>query len=243
MIRIETARLVRLLTDLSHTTADPTYNSATAGIVLYTVRGYLGDEPGQIDLLVGTSTNGYAVGHTNCSAHGQMPVAMHWPINECRAVIAAFKPRLKESKDHALEIRRDGDEITVGEDPNLFGEGLSLTFTQGPLAKFPRHVWSLLSDVQMVLPDEFERLAPRSDYSAIALEPFVKVAKGRGEPIEVYRYHHRLPQLVQIGHNYRGVISARAGWIDTRGIDAGGAPQGEIYPPTVPLPELEDADT
>lgn len=55
MIRVETAKLVQLLGDLAHTSGE---YGATAGILVHTARGYRGDEPGQMDLLVGTSTPG-----------------------------------------------------------------------------------------------------------------------------------------------------------------------------------------
>lgn len=236
MIRVETAKLVQLLGDLAHTSGE---YGATAGILVHTARGYRGDEPGQMDLLVGTSTNGWSVGHSYVASAGQEPAPMLWPIADARAVIASYKPRLKDNKDHAVEIRRDGNEIVVSEDPNLFGDGLTLRFTEGDLGKYPRNVFAALSDVHLRPGDDFEVARPRTDFTAAQLAPFVAVAKAHSAPVELYRYHQKMPALVQIGWQYRGLLATTHYPDDS---DAAAVPSADVYACALPEPEEDQAD-
>lgn len=234
-MRVETARLVQLLADLEHTTAK-LGGGAAEGILLHSTRGYGGEEVGMTDLLAGTSTSGAAVGHAHVDAYGQLPRPMLWPLADARAVMAAYKPRLASNKEHVLDIEIDGGQIVVREDPDLFGDGLTLRFDGGAVGKFPR-CWRAL-DAPHSESYSDEETQPRSDYLTAALEPFVKVGKARGEPVQLYRYHHRGRVLVQIGDRYRGALTPSSGWIDD-GRD-GDEPAADVHVPD--LPDDEGAD-
>jgi len=230
-VRIPTHELVGLLTDLSLTAADPADSGATAGILLHTARGYLGGSPGKTDVLVGTSTNGYIVGHAHIGCAGQMD-PMLWPVADVRAVIAVLKPLAKD-KNHGVEIGLDGSTIKVAEDPNLFGEGMALTFTGYDVGEFPLDgVRAMLTEVRMSPPEDSAPVAPRTDFDPALVAPFLKVAARRNSLIEIYRYHQRLPVVIQVGPFYRGMLSPFQ-WKD-EDRSAGVAPAGDVYPLAVP---------
>lgn len=225
--RIPTGHLVGLLTDLALTAADPADSGATAAVLLHTARGYFDGEPGKSDLLVGTSTDAFVVGHAHIGCAGQVD-PMLWPIAEVRAVIAVLKP-LGKNADHSVEISRDGDTIKVAEDPNLFGEGLTVTFTGYAVDEWPVDaVRSMLTEVRTTPPADARAVAPRTDFNAARLAPFLKVASRRGRQLEFYRYHQSLPVVVQIGDAYRGVVSP-VGW-DGEDRSSGAWPAGDVYP-------------
>jgi hypothetical protein len=230
MIRIDTKEFVNLLGDLIHT-ADHHSNDA-AGVLLHTSRGYPDPaEPGESDLLVGTSTNGRAIGHTWCAAFGQLP-PMLWRLGDVRAVITVFKVLAKGKKDHTVDIRRDGDEITVAEDPQLFGE-TSVTFAAGSLEKYPRQLWRVLDGTYVSTLDT--DAMPRTDLDTASLAAFARVARRHGATIRTYRYHQRRPILVEIGNRYRGAIVPFR-W-DEQSTAEGHQPDGDLYAPVLPDPD------
>jgi hypothetical protein len=225
VIRIATHALVGLLTDLLHTADDPKTAGATAAIHLHTVRGYDDDHPS--DLLVGTSTDRVVLGHANIACSGQEERPMLWPIGDVQAVMAVLKP-LGKNRDHAVEIRRELESFIVAEDPNLLDDGLSLSFGGLDPADFPTEAWDLLTAARMTPPEGSQPAYPRTDFRADRLAPFQRVATRRNEMVSLYRYHQRLPLLVEIGASYRGVLSP-FGWNDEiKG--AGTAPSGDVYP-------------
>lgn len=237
-LRIVTKDLVGLLGDLTHTAASDPAVGAVAGVLLHTTRGYIGADPGQTTILVGTSTTGRVAGHTYAGASGTMEPAL-WQIEDVRCVVAVLKPRTRDNPDHAVEIRVEDDHVTVAEDPDLFGDGLTLTFGLGSIEDYPRSVWSVLSDVHVRPAPAGEDgpvpAMPRTDFSPGLFDPFVKVGKSRGALIELYRYHQRLPLLVQIGDRYRGAILPYR-W-DGDGTSGGMSPSGDVYPPALPVPD------
>lgn len=234
LIRVKTKTLIELLTDLCHTAhADPTAEPAMAGVLLHTDRGYPDpSEPGESDILVGTSTTYVHTGHTWMQCFGQAS-PMLWSITDVRSVISVFKPLSKKEKEHSLDIRHEGGEVTVAEDPTLFGE-TSLSFHTAALDDWPR-------DRFVVLDRNYEGSADtpstaRTDLDHATLAPLLKVAKRRGEPIQLYRRHQSKPILVQIGGGYRGVVATSRAWIeqDSRG---GEMPGSDLYVPELPEPE------
>ena len=235
-VRIATHELVGLLTDLALTAGDPALSDATASVLLHTARGYDGAEPGQKDLLVGTSTNRYTAGHCHAGCAGQID-PMLWPIGDVKAILAVLKPLAKD-KDHAVEISVEDGKIAVAEDPDLFGERLKVTFSGGKPDDFPHAaVWAVLTNITMtpsssVDEDGVEKpappAAPRTDFTAAFLAPMLKIASRRGELVELFRYHQRLPVHVQIGHAYRGVVLPYV-WQD-KDRSAGVAPSADVYP-------------
>lgn len=241
-IRVATKDLIGLLATLAHTAADLPELGAVAGILLHTTRGYLGDEPGKSGLLVGTSTDTRVIGHTSvlCSGSGE---PMLWPIGEVGAAIKVLQQMSKKDSEHRVEILRDGQQVTLAEDGNLFGAGASFTFDLGDAGKYPRHVWRMLSDAHLrpVVkdPDSGEPIpvGVRTDVAGAALAPFLAVAKARKECIQLVRHHQRLPVQVVIGHNYRGAFRPET-WAED--LDITEFADGAVYPAELPEPLPED---
>jgi S-DNA-T family DNA segregation ATPase FtsK/SpoIIIE len=239
-----TKALLELLGCLVHTASSDPEDGAIAGVLLHTARGERGLEPGRTDLLAGTSCNRLAVGHSYVEAYGQLHRPTLWRIDDVRTVQAALRPKVKDNKLHGVEIRLSEGTVVVRErdrDDTLFDDphdgGLRLEFDDGPIGEFPRSAWSLLSTVptRRSLTDVDGRVLPalpRSDIAAAALGPFVKVAGLLKTPLEVYRYHQRLPILVQIGTTYRGAVTTSR-WDDDTPTD-GEAPSSEVYAPDLP---------
>lgn len=233
MIRIDTKLLVALLGDLLLTTPDMD-GLPYSGVLLHSDRGYPDpSEPGESDILVGTSSTGSQVGHTWCAAYGQLP-PMLWRADDVRAVITVFNAFAKRDKEHAVDIRRDGDEITVAEDPKLFGE-TTLSFTALPLDDYPRDLWRVMDGTYWKSELDTD-VMPRTDIGPAALTALGKISKRHtGAPVELYRFHQRRPVLVRIGDVYRGAVMPQR-W-DTNGkTEEGAAPDGDLYAPVLPDP-------
>lgn len=227
MIRIPTRGLVDHLTDLALTAADPADSGATAGVLLHTTRGHHGDAPGQVDLLVGTSTDRTVLGHAHVGCSGQ-DAPMLWPIAAVRDVIAVLKPKGKDP-EHFTEISREGDEVTIAEDPDLFDEGARFTFGVLDPVEWPTDTaHRLLSEIAMTPPEGSKQAAARMDFHPSRLVPFTKIASRRGELLQTFRYHHRLPMIVQIGDHYRGIVVGFAFNDDKP--STGAFPSGDVYP-------------
>lgn len=247
-IKIATTELVSLLGQLTHTSDSDVKEGATAGVLLHTGRGGYGTEPGQRDLLVGTSTNRLVIGHTHCPVYGQLSRPMLWKIDDVAAVIAIFKPKLKGNKEHHLSITLDVDQITVAEEDDLLAEGSKLTFTEGPLAEYPRDLWQRISDVRInaEVRDDKNRLIPaadRTDLSPQRITAFVRVAQMVGAPIELYRPHQNLTILVEIGARFRGALVPTLYDDDGGGREAGTIPSADVYPPDMPpVPDRDAVD-
>lgn len=241
-ITMGTRHLVELLAVLALTSSDDEA-LPTGGVLLHTTRGYgYGPHSGQTDILVGTSTTRFAAGHLFVPTGGQWRRAVLWGIDDVRAVLDAFRPKLKVDKLAEVSITLRDKEIEVAESGqlDLGGEGLRLVFTEKQIGDFPREIWRTLSDVLInpEVSDHKNRVVPerpRTDVNAAQLEPFVKVAKIRKAALEIYRYHQHRPVLIQIGSSYRGVLfPTRFDETETPG--AGVAPDSEIHPPDLPPP-------
>jgi hypothetical protein len=234
VIRIDTKKLVNLLGDLILTAPDMD-GLPYSGVLLHSARGYPDPaEPGETDMLVGTANNGRQVGHTWCAAYGALP-PMLWRADDVRAVVTVFTVHAKHDKEHQVDIRRDGNEITIAEDPKLFGE-TSLSFTALPLDDYPRDLWRVMAGSSWRSELDTDPM-PRTDLSPAALATLGKIAKRHGgAPIETYRYHQRRPVLVQIGDMYRGAVMPQR-WDSDGKTDAGEAPDSDLYPPVLPDPD------
>jgi S-DNA-T family DNA segregation ATPase FtsK/SpoIIIE len=211
-VRVQTRSLLALLADLTHTTAKDPDAGAIGGILLHTGRGEIGEEPGQTDLLAGASTDLFVAGHTYTACSGQLAgEPTLWALRDVKSVLAVFKASAKADELHAVDITRDGPLITIAEDPNLFDDGLRLSFAQMPIDNYPaasvyRNLDRETADkVENQLGDLVEAL-PRTDYATSKLDAFLKVASARKAPLQLYRTHQAEPILVQIGHTYRGVM-------------------------------------
>lgn len=235
LIRVPTKHLLALLADLALTSA---VDGETCGVLLHSARGYANPaEPGTTDLLVGTSCTVLHIGHSWCGAYGQTS-PMLWPLNDVLVVISVFKVLAKGHKEHSVDIQCVGDEITVSEDPNLFGE-TSLRFAAGSLDKYPRDRWKVLEGNRLKFTNPRETEASlRTDYDPKVLGVFTKIAKARGEMLQTYRSHQRSPVLVQIGDDYRGALMPSTRW-DKDTPKAGEAPSTDLYAPVLPDPDEE----
>lgn len=238
-VSVTTKEFVSLLQALSHTAAKDAVEGAIAGILLHTARGYASAEPGQSTLLVGTSTTTRTVGHSWVLASGQTR-PMLWPIGEVSSAIAVLKQMSQGNPEHQVEIRDDGEQVTLSEGADLFGERVSYTFLLGDAGKFPASIWRVISDVHtrsFPVDHETKRRVPAGVRTRIPprnLAPFVAVAKARGELLELYRYHPRLPLLVTIGDSYRGALLPERADDDLAAVDAPGL---GIYPADLPKPK------
>lgn len=211
-VRIATRSLIGLLSDLIQT-ADVDPEAGVMGSVLvHTGRGGLGDEPGEVDLLCGASTDRFVAGHTYGRCNGQLgggPTL--WAVRDCRSVIAVFKSSAKKDEFHAVDIAREGQLVTVREDPNLFDDGLALSFAQLQLADYPapmlyRNLDRTTADRVEGPSGDMEEAVARTDVGSGQLDSFVKVAARRKCTLQLYRTHQREAILVQIGDHYRGVL-------------------------------------
>lgn len=236
-IRVNTKALVGLLSDLACTAADEPDAGARGGVLLHTTRGHYGSEPGMCTLLVGSSTTGYVAGTAHTYATGEAAPAL-WPIDDVRAAIAVLRPlcKGKDKAEHAVEISRVGDEVTVAEDPDLFANGTKLSFTVASLDQFPRSLWSALSDVHLRPAVELDGRtvppAPRLDVTPSHLVPFNKVAARRKESVQLFVYHQHRPVLVQIGATYRGMLTPLRYEAGEDAIE----PTVEVHAPDLPPP-------
>lgn len=237
-VRVATSALCEVLADLAVTADEP--GGPTGSILLHTASGYpVGAEPGRSTLLVGTSTNRFAIGHTWCVAEGHAE-PMLWPILDATAVVAVFRSLAKGKPDHAVEIRREGDEITVQEDADLFGEGTSLSFTVADLSDYPRATWAVLAGTGF--PELNDPAVPRTDIAPERFTALAKIGARRKAPVELYRWHQRQPLLVQIGPSYRGAVIP-VSWYSSDGDPRreGEEPSTDLYAPVLP-PVEERAD-
>lgn len=237
-IRIDTVELVALLERLVPTASKDTGDGATAGILMHTARGEYGDEPGKTDLLVGTSTDRLVIGHDHTPCHGTLTRATLWGIDDVKTLLAAFKPKAKDSKEedpHMVLVDLAGEHIVVSEDPDLYDDGLSVSFQVKNLDDYPRGLWTVLevinagpyemSDGRVIEPSR------RTDMSPRRIAPFNKVASKLGTSVQFYRTHQHRHVLVQIGATYRGAL------IPTRyddDLDDGSGPAAEVYEPNLP---------
>jgi hypothetical protein len=247
-IIIGTGDLLRLLGALECTAVQDEEGNGTdwPGILLHCTRDP--EAPlGQREILVGTAGDGWLLGHTFVRCQGQWTRPTLWGIDAVDAVVSSFKPKLKGNKLHSVEVELADGQVTVSEEDNLVGAGLRLQFAAKSLARYPRNAWQLLGDVP-IDPRPLDRCSgevvpveARTDVSPGALAAFGKVAKIVGAPVELYRYHQRLPVLVQIGYGYRGLFIPAA--YDERR-DRGAWPHATVHDPGLPpKPPEEPAAT
>lgn len=237
-IIIGTGDLLRLLGALSATAVQDEEGNGTdwPGILLHCTRDPEA-APGQREVLVGTAGDGWLLGHLQVRCQGQWDRPTLWSIDDVDALVSAFRPKLKANKLHAVEIELVDGQVIVSEDDNLVDTGLRLQFSAKSLARYPRNAWQLLGDVPLD-PRPVDRrtgevvpVEARTDVPPSALAAFGKVAKILGAPVEMYRYHQRLPVLVQVGYAYRGLFTPSAYEEDR---DRGAWPHAAVHDPGLP---------
>ncbi|RSD26373.1 DNA translocase FtsK [Amycolatopsis eburnea] len=242
-ITVGTADLLRLLGALQQTAIHDEENNGSpwCGILLHCARNP-DAPPGQREIVAGTSGDGWRLGHTHVRCEGYWNRPTLWSADDVRALIAAFRPKLKGDKHHTtvVELGPAGQVVVAEAEQSLHaGAGFRLQFTEKPLAEYPRMAWRLLADVpgnrkptnkDTGLPIEPR---PRTDLAGATLAAFAAVAKIIGAPVEVYRYHQREPLLIQIGGVYRG-YAAPAHYEETR--DVARWPHATVHDPDLPPP-------
>jgi hypothetical protein len=221
-VRIASKHLVGLLKDLVLTAGDDVeVHGSLAGVLLHSARAAVDAEPGKRELLVGTSSNRFAIGHCWAYTEGSLP-AMLWWVDDVRSVVAVLGPKSKVGKDepdHVVSIRPAPDGmVEIVEDPDqrpmLLDTPWSMKFRLGPIDDYPRSLWFALQQGDRVLDEpvldrdlgEVPPL-PRVDFQPEFLAPFAAIAKRRKANVEAYIRHHRRLVHIQIGDHYRGAIS------------------------------------
>lgn len=237
-ITVGTGDLVRLLNALSQTAiTDDDTGSNWAGILLHCARDP-DAPPGEREVLCGTAGNGWVLGHTSVRCQGEWTRPTLWSIDDVRAVVSIFKPKLKADKLHAVAVELSGDgTVTVAEEADLLSPGLRMQFTERSAALYPRNAWDLLAEpsTRDVVRDTRTGLTvpaePRTDVAAAVLAAFAAVSKILGAPVELYRYHQRRPVQVQIGYAYRGLF-VTSSYDDEA--ERGRAPSARVRVPELP---------
>ncbi|WP_410676694.1 DNA translocase FtsK [Amycolatopsis sp. cmx-4-68] len=240
-ITVGTADLLRLLGALQPTAIHDEENNVSpwCGFLLHCARNP-DAPPGEREIVAGTAGDGWRLGHLHVRCEGQWNRPTLWSAADVRALIAAFRPKLKGDKHHTtvVELGPAGQVVVAEAELSLHaGSGFRLQFTEKPLADYPRMAWRLLAEVpgnrkptnkDTGLPIEPR---PRTDLPGATLAAFAAVAKIIGAPVEVYRYHQREPLLIQIGGVYRG-YAAPAHYEETR--DVARWPHATVHDPDLP---------
>lgn len=214
-VRVQTSWLVAMLADLLCTASRDPDDGVYACVLLHSSRGEIGVEPGKTSLLAGTSMDGFCLGHTYMHASGALP-PMLWGIEDVKSVIATLTPWCRNDKNHAVEIKRHGDNITVCESVDkLFPDvDRALTFPLRDVTDYPAGVWNILEEAARRHPPRNEGGMPvpvstRTDIVPSAMTAFVKIATRRKENLRTYRFHQWLPLVVEVGETFIGAIMPR----------------------------------
>lgn len=219
-ITVSTKELIDVLTDGLRAAND-------RGIHIATYRAPYLDEPGNCDLLAVTSSTGYVLGHTWIRCDGQLRHAAVWPTASAATVLSICKSLVKkgdENNEHTVDIHmvmaevaadaKEGDHpgwtVTLSETPALFDSDTEFQFHAHAEWVFPidgvrRMLWHgpLPEDAKVPEATALTR------WSSHVLEPLVKIAARRGEPIQFFRSPDRLNQRVQIGLTWLGAAQPR----------------------------------
>lgn len=241
-IRIDTHRFLQLLAELSPT-MPANGMGGMPGILLHTVRGHYGTDPGLTSLLVGTSWAGRAGGHTHVPCEGTLEPTLI-TVQDVTGLRSLLTPREKTNPDHALDIDRDLSSITLQEPSDLFAEGDVFTLHVGDLDTVPRKLWTLLAqgpqdwdDLPVNVRGDTVPATPRMDIPAAVLAPFLAVAKLRKDTLQLYMGHPHRPILIQIGPHYRGVLGPDRWAHDLApgiALREGDSPDADVHAPTLP---------
>jgi hypothetical protein len=228
-ITLSTRNLVGLLGDLLLTAGSDPDMPATMGVLLHTADGEFvldlppdSDETPLIDavesdLLVGMSTDTFAVGQAHVPCEFSVPIGWLRPafvaVTDAKAVVSAFKPlasSLGRETTHRCELELTGDVLTVREDPNQVPSGLVVKFHVGDGENFPSVVDRMQPDPTMpVAGKDHEVIEPSygTGFNGKYVEALGKISKRRKMPIAVYRHHQNRPVVVEIGSSYRAAVS------------------------------------
>lgn len=229
-ITLPTRMLVSLLDDLLLTAGKDPDLPHVLGVLLHTAHGEFvldlppdGDEQPlfssmkDMTLLVGTSTDAYAVAQAHAPATpsvtgGGWTGAAFVSSSDARAVVAAFKPligTLGREVTHNTVLDLAAGRLTVSEDPTQVPDGLSMWFLVGDGSEFPAAGRVLSPDPTVQETGLDGEIIPPSYGSGLParyVEIFGKVGKRRQMPLAVYRHHQHAPIVVEVGASYRAVV-------------------------------------
>jgi hypothetical protein len=230
-----TTGLIRLLEDAVPTAQTEPGLAGYAGVLLHAADVEEGGEPGRKRSLVGTSTNGVAIGHCWVDGSGDLRPTLV-PIQYVQTLRAALPKLLtKDNKqNHVTELWRDGAELVIREEPDLFDTGWGVRFSFGDLDDWPRDVFGLLASVHLASATTWKRVENRTDFPSKRLAPFLAIAGRHGGNLSLYRVHQGANVHVQIGSSYRGLLVPAAGWNESSSAD-GDAPDIGVYAPDLPV--------
>ncbi|AJF40405.1 FtsK-like protein [Mycobacterium phage Brusacoram] len=210
-ITVATTKLIEILTDSLATACN-----SVGGVHVTTSRTPWGEEPGDVDVIVATSTTKYVVGHTWIPADGRLTPSV-WPIESVSNVLAICKSLAKaRGKEHTVDIHmttaertednRDDDHpgwtITLRETPALFDSDTEFQFHAHPEAKFP--IRGVLHMMRGQIPPSDDEPVALTPWSPGVLGPLVTVAKRRNMQIRMFRTESRGMHIVQIGDTWIG---------------------------------------
>lgn len=210
---VETKKLLGLIDDLL-ITADPKGDYPEYhGIHLKHARGAWGDDPGETDLLAGTSGNGEVFGHTWIDAIGEIDEAFV-AVQHLRAIKGVFAPLAKAyDEEHSVELVHENGVLTVKEHHTTVvgDERVELQVPTGDATVFQ------IKAAEAWLDGTAGSKAPRDPDGNFAADDnltewgqsfglLLRVAKRRKGHVRLYRQHAANVHRVQIGDTWRGAI-------------------------------------
>ncbi|QFG09084.1 FtsK-like DNA translocase [Mycobacterium phage ThulaThula] len=213
-VTVSTTNLIDILTDAMATACN-----SVGGVHITTSRAPWGEEPGDVDLLVATSTTKYVVGHTWIPADGRLEPSV-WPIESVANVLAICKSLARSrGKEHTVDVymgtadrtedNRDDDHpgwtITLRETPALFDSDTEFQFHAHPEAKFP--IRGVLHMMRGQIPPSDDEEVALTPWSPGVLGPLVTVAKRRKMQVRMFRTRARGLHIVQIGDTWIGAAA------------------------------------
>lgn len=224
-LTVPTRNFLGLLSDVALTASDDAELPTLCAVLLHSDRGewtVVEPDPDDraeslidvvpSDLLIGTSTDRYAIGQAHEHCEGQLHRPVLVTTVDAKAVVSAFKPlvgSLGKETTHRVVVTLEGDTLTVSEDPAQVPNGFTVSFTVGDASNFP-HVANLMEpDPTMPVPDPDGVVIEPSygtGFDAARLWAFTTIAKRRKMPLAMYRHHQRKAVVMEIGSAYRGVL-------------------------------------
>ena len=214
-LTVPTDKLLGFLNDLIITADVKGDEPALSGVYLKSGRGPWGEEPGDVDLLIGASGNGDVNATTWIPAVGEIDESF-WSIINIKNVKFVFAPLAKKHKAnkdneeaHVLEIVTDGSTVTIREYD--VDEPTELQFPIDSNSDFPiSAVSKLIANGSVTVPKGADGNEVEDGALTVwtpALSLVFQVAKRRKEYVRLYRVGHAAAtHLVQIGDSWRGTV-------------------------------------
>ena len=179
------------------------------GVWLYSTRGEYGEEPGQVDLLAGMSTDYTVAGHTYVPVEGgDLGDGFFLPLDELKAAEMRMKSVTEE--EHVMEIELDpvDEMVTIREydKDDGFNHRFPLVEVDFPADAVKKWVNGTSSPLQ----DEMNQ--PLSDGKVMVLDTqaistIIKVAKKKKvSGIPTVKVHRGAVHSIALGDDWRGAM-------------------------------------